>query len=345
MSVDSSQGSAEVSILENLTLDYRKLGFGRNPFESIPVFSDLQPVPFNGYLRYYLNRLSSIVFNATASRPVCIYLIGPPGSGKSAILRALSRIPYPRGKVFPIHTRFPLAGGRLAFYNEFLRRLPIPLLKLLFYYARNNYLTMTRTYIGAKLYWASTCEEPWKSLERMKISPQYMVESISDLISIILDLTDNNRIALILDEFEHAWARFTGAQKYNWEKTIVELLLKLGSKLVLVLPVLPQSVAFGSRPYLDMYDWKGIDLDLILKATNSNTVEINCTQTALKNCIYSILRREILNKQGEYTCKTLLNSISKYATIGEAITDLRGRILMMAYRGRSWEACADYGDK
>jgi energy-coupling factor transporter ATP-binding protein EcfA2 len=332
MTVDKLKASPEKSILEHLTLDYRILGFSRNPFESVPVFSDLQPIPFNGYLKYYLGRLSLAVENAARSRPACVYLVGPSGSGKSAILKAFSRVHHPKGSVLPIYIRFPLAGGRSALFSELLRRLPIPLLKLIFYYARNNYSRIAQTYIGNKLFWASMSKDLWEFRERIQISPQYAIESIAGILLIALDLTDANRIALVLDEFEHAWARSTGAQKYNWEKSMVELFLKLGPKIMLVLPALPESVTMGLRPYMNMYDWKAIDLDPILKATYSNTVEINCSKVTLMRCIYSVLRREIINKEGERNCEILLSDFGNYTTIGEAIIDLRGKVLEMAYK-------------
>jgi GTPase SAR1 family protein len=329
--LDDTEIPSENSILENATLNYRKLGLSRNPFESLPVFSELEPVPFDGYLKYYVQRLSDAVNNAPKYRPASVYLVGPSGSGKSAILKNFSQRIYRRAGIYPIYLRFPLSGGKLALYNEFFRRLPIPLLKLLFLYAKDNYSSVGTTYIGRKLYIASMNKSIQKSCESITgISPQYVTESISDILTTILDITDSTRIALVLDEFEHAWSRFTGAQKYNWERSLAELFLRVGSKAILILPVLPKSIAMGSRPYMNMYPWKEIDLDLILGATPKNVVEINCREVTLMRCAYSIINRCVINKQGEHLCEFLLSTLGSYSTIGEVILDMHDRILKMA---------------
>jgi len=173
-------------------------------------------------------------------------------------------------------------------------------------------------------------QDLWKSRDSIKISPQYAIESIADLFSIILKITDTKRIALALDEFEHAWARFTGPQKYNWEKTMVDLFRLLRSRVILILPALPNSVKLGTRPYMNMYDWEGADLDKILGATNTNTLNVECSESSLKKCIYSIIHREILDVRGERLCETLLSVLGRYHTIGEAILDLHDQILKMA---------------
>jgi len=333
----------ENSLLEEVDLDYRKLGLRRNPLDAIPVFSDSQPIPGNGYLRYYLGRLSSLIRDAVASRPACVYLAGPPGSGKSAILKALSYLPRPRGTVLPIYIRFPLTGGRLAFYNELVRRLPEPLLRLLLIYVSNNHSRMRDTYIGRKLWAASTSGNLWKASEQIYISPQYAIESISTILSILLDITDQSRIVIILDEFEHAWARFTGAQKYKWEESMVELFDRLGRKIIVALPLLAGSFTLGSRPYMKMYYWKGLDIDLILNVTERNVVEINCSLSTLKKTMRKIILKEVMDSKGKRTCEILLNNHGTYSTIGDAITDLRGRLLMMAYEGRNWMVGKDHG--
>jgi len=336
MTSSDHEVSPEKSVLEDLTINYEKLGFRRNPFDGIPVFSDQESPPANGYLRYYLGRLSSAINNAVASRPACVYISGPPGSGKSAILKALSQMPRPRGTIYPIYLRFPLSGGRLALYNELTRRLPRSLLKLLFFYAKAHYAEMAKTYVGRKLFWAASSQSLHKALEQIKISPQYAVESISAILEIVLELADCNRVVLILDEFEHAWSRFTGAQKYKWEESMVNLFEQLGPRLVVVLPILPGSFEPNSRPYMNFYNWKGIDLNLILNVTQRNMVEINCSTVTIKNAMYSTMRREMVNNQGKRTCRTLLEKSGNYETVGEAMIDLRGRLLMMVCEGRDW---------
>jgi hypothetical protein len=156
------------------------------------------------------------------------------------------------------------------------------------------------------------------------------MKSIIDLFSIILNATGSKRVVLVLDEFEHAWSRFTGAQKFNWERTIAELFRLLESKVILVLPALPESVTLGSRPYLNMHDWKEVDLDKILSAANDNVLRVDCSESSLRKCIYSILHREILDIRGERLCSTLLSALRSYSTLGEAILDLHDQLLTMA---------------
>lgn len=327
--LETSKDTAGNPLLEGLRLNYRVLGLNRNPFESIPVFSESQSVPDNYYLRRHVRRLYSLVNNIVFRRSACIYLVGPSGCGKSAILRSLCLTRNKRGMVFPLYTRFPLAGGRMAFLNDLLRRLPVSLLRGIFSYVQNN-ISERQSYIGWKLFSASSYRDLWKSRDSIKISPQYAIESIADLFSIILKITDTKRIALALDEFEHAWARFTGPQKYNWEKTMADLFKLLKSRVILILPALPDSVKLGSRPYMNMYDWERIDLDKILGATNANTLNVECSELSLKKCIYSIMHREILDVRGERLCDILLRGVGRYHTIGEAILDLHDQILKMA---------------
>jgi len=330
MTLEISSDTSVTSILEGSRLDYRALGLIRNPFESIPVFSELQPVPFNNYLRHHVRRLYSLINNTTSMRPACVYLIGPSGCGKSAILRAFSQIPDKRKSILPIYTRFPLAGGIMAFFNELFRRLPIPLLELIFSCVRDDYRRRISTHIGWKLFSAGLCRDLWKSRDAVKISPQYAIKSIVDLFSILLDGTGRKRIALILDEFEHAWARFTGPQKYNWEKAIAELFHQLKSRVILVLPVLPESIILGSRPYWGMYDWEGVNLNEILEVTNDNILKVDCSESSINKCIHSIMHREILDLRGEGLCNTLLSTQGSYPTLGAAILDLHDKILAMA---------------
>lgn len=223
-----------------------------------------------------------------------------------------------------------MAGGIMAFFNELFRRLPIPILKLIFSCVRNNHKKTVSTYIGWKLFSASLCQDLWKSRDTVKISPQYAIKAIAELISIMLEGTGCKRIALVFDEFEHAWARFTGVQKYNWEKTIVELFKQLGSDLIVVFPALPESVTLGVRPYLNMYDWERVDLNEILTAKSDNILKIDCSELRLRKCIHSIMYREILDKRGENLCHALLSNGGSYPTLGAAILDMHDRILAMA---------------
>lgn len=217
----------------------------------------------------------------------------------------------------------------MAFLNDLIRRLPTSLLRRIFSFVQRS-SSERESYIGWKLFSAGFHRNLWKSRESIKTSPQYAIKSIRDLFSIILKMTNTKRIALVLDEFEHAWARFTGAQKYNWERTIADLLRLLRSRVILIFPALPDSVRLGLRPYMNMYHWEGVDLDKILGATSTNTLNVECSEASLKKSIYSIIHREILDERGERLCETLLNTLEEYPTIGEATLDLHDQILKMA---------------
>jgi len=331
MEAGVSGATSNTSVLEVSRLNYRDLGLIRNPFESIPVFAESEPVPFNNYLKHHVRRLYSLISNSSPDGPATVYLVGPSGCGKSAILRTFSRVYDQKKLMLPIYTRFPLAGGIMAFCSELFRRLPIPLLEMIFSSVREDQKKRT-SYIGWKLFVAGMSGELWKSRENIKLSALYAIESIRDLFSIILDITGTKKIALILDEFEHAWARFTGPQKYNWERTIARLFLQLESKVILVLPALPELMRLGERPYMNMYNWENIDMDRILRATNDNVLRVECQQSSLTKCIHSIMHREILDRRGQTLCETVLSTLGSYTTIGEAILDLHDRILVMAQK-------------
>jgi energy-coupling factor transporter ATP-binding protein EcfA2 len=318
---------AEASILEELHLNYRKIGLNENPFESLPIFSELEPVDFNDYMAPYVNSMSELLHNCIEHQPCCLYLVGPPGSGKSAILNALSKTLYQKGGLIPVYLRFPLGGGKTAFYNELLRQLPVWLLTLLFEFAKRNPSELPQDYLGNRLFHACFSKNLQSAIEKLRISPQYTTKCIASLFFLILMVTETNRIVLILDEFEHAWARSTGLQKLNWERAFTELLLILKSKMIFIFPLLPENAIFGSRPYLNMYHWKGIDLDQIFKITNSNSVEITCSKEKLKGCLRSMIVKHIIDERGHQFSASLLDKELNYSTIGEAILDMHDQIV------------------
>lgn len=295
---------------------YQRLGLKRNPFPSIPMYSDSQSVFFSeAYVKKEFRLLRKLIVKNCQSKSsrMAIYVFGSCGCGKSTLLRNFT-LKFALDRHFlPIYCRFPFYGGLRSLYHEVVRRVDPSILRKLVVMVRDRYPLWPPSYFLRKASYASSYQTEWEMIRALRISAFYAIEAFQDLVSNLLWASKREKVVLFLDDLEHAWIRFTGVQRYRWEETLVNIIPALKRKLVLVLPlnrtVLDRGTYYSSRPYFGMYNWAGINLDRYIKFEPNVTVMMKKKDEEVLALTLDLANNSVNNKQGKNFVQNLLKNL------------------------------------
>jgi len=298
-------------------VDYQKLGLQRNPFPSVPMYSDYGGEFFSkAYDEEESKTLRKIIKKICLSKSskMAIYVLGEGGVGKSTFFRNFVHNFSSNGIFLPIYCRFPFYGGLTSLYHEVVRRIEPTLLTNLAIMTKTEHPWWPPSYFLRKVHIASTFQTAWETIEALKISAPYSVEAFQDLVSNLQRASRRERVVLFLDDLEHTWLRLTGVQKFRWEQMLVRIIPALKRKLILVLPVnstVLASCSYPSRPYFGMYNWSGIDLDHYIKFEPKVTVLMKKKDEDIRALISELINSVVENEKGKQFCQQLVDKLPK----------------------------------
>ena len=302
--------------LEIENVKYQRLGLKRNPFPSIPMYSDYEDYFFSeAYVKREFKVLRKLIVKNCQSKSsrIAIYVFGNCGCGKSTLFKNFVRVFASNRYFLPIYCRFPFYGGLKSLYQEVIKRVDSRILRKLTVMVRDKYPLWPPSYFLRKARNASWYQTDWEMIRALRISAYYATEAFPDLVSNLSWVSKREKVVLFLDDLEHAWLRFTGVQRYRWEETLVNIIPSLKRKLIVVLPINPivlDSCSYPPRPYFGMYNWRGINLDHYIEFKPNFTVVMHKKDEEVLALALDLANNSVNNKKGRMFCKNLMKSLS-----------------------------------
>ena len=286
------------------------------------------------YLKLQAKRLKRLI-QQPDRRKAAVYVVGKAGSGKSALFRYFWEMYRENRALFPILVPFPYYGGLAAFYNRALRRIPwrdMPRSSQQLESVGSSWSWYYRLQIGGMTNAPSV-------LERLSATPQNAFHMFSGLVKWVTEGLGREKIIFLLDDFEWAYDRFVGWQKYHWEYTMATLCQRYGPKIVWVLPVNPRlsgEVREGSMPYFQPNKWKiggdVVDLPYRFQMGDNNMLQLEGELELLSSDLKRLVRRvSTRNPPSEYA-KSLMNELlNTDKSVGELLAILYVKVQTDAF--------------
>lgn len=316
--------------LEIEKVKYQRLGLRRNPFPSIPMYSDGEDPFFSEvYVKKEFNLLRKLIVNNCQSKSsrMAIYVFGSCGCGKSTLFRNFVRVFDSNRHFLPIYCRFPFYGGLKSLYQEVIKRVDLRILRRLAVMVRNEYPLWPPSYFLRKIRNASWHNTDWEMINALRISAYYAKEAFKDLVTNLTRVSKREKVVLFLDDLEHAWLRFTGVQRYRWEETLVDIIPTLRQKLIVILPINPivlASCSYRPRPYFGMYNWRGTNLEHYIRFEPHFTVMMQKRNREILALALNLANNSVDNKKGKMFCENLVKSLpsTPIGSASEVLQDL-----------------------